>query len=528
MIYFFAKLKKIKTVSTALLFPTQLEKEVGSFLAKKKKKPSQTDEIVVVQATQDLYYLALLGAVSIALSNKHPFRFEQFICSSLSVGESLSPLKFIASRFYNFLSKCKWKALHASFCDSVAYQSTGLNSPLTDIADLYKAYKSWKNISSKDALTLLTIENILVGDLVNDSYLRFKPSPSIELNNLYLLIVIFQACRDIRRAKNYFNKKQPKIYLTSYSTYIQHGIAARVALSLGVKVFSFGNYQEFAKQLSVTDWYHTKNAKNYAHEFTFLTNTQEKLDLSENALRSRISGVLDNATSYMKQSAYQSTDEPVPDVSNAVIVFLHDFYDSPHIYEGMVFPDFWEWICFTIETLEENNIKFFLKPHPNQINLSDTVIKQLIERYPRLNLLTSKVTNKQLVDGGISCGVTVYGTVSHELAFMGIPSIACACHPHISFDFCMTAKTKDEYRSFLKQATNLFLPEEYLKQQSLIFYYMHNSNIDNETKLLIDYLSLIRSYLNNNEYLESLNAITQLILCEELKTFASKLTLTEN
>jgi len=497
MIYFFAKLKKIETVLTTLLFPTQLEKEVGAFLAEKKKKPSQTDEIVVVQATQDLYYLALLGAVSIALSNKHPFRFEQFICSSLSVGESLSPLKFIASRFYNFLSKRKWKALHASFCDSVAYQSTGLNSPLTDVADLYKAYKSWKNISSKDALSLLTIENILVGDLVNDSYLRFKPSPSVELNNIYLLIVIFQACRDIRRAKNYFNKKHPKIYLTSYSTYIQHGIATRVALSLGVKVFSFGNYQEFAKQLSVTDWYHTKNAKNYAHEFTLLTNTQEKLDLSEKALSYRISGVLDNATSYMKQSAYQSIDEPVPDVSNAVIVFLHDFYDSPHIYDGMVFPDFWEWICFTIETLEENNIKFFLKPHPNQINLSDKVIKQLLERYPTLNLLSSKVTNKQLADGGISCGVTVYGTVAHELAFMGIPSIGCACHPHISFDFCKTAKTKNEYAALLRNPFTFADNKKTLKTQSLIFYFMHNLNYPTQQQALINYGTELRSVISS-------------------------------
>jgi hypothetical protein len=494
MIHF---LKKIKNVVRLQLLPNQLEKELKDYFSRKKENTLKGDELVVVSATQDPYYFALFGTISIALANSHAYRFEQFLYSSLSVGESSSPLKFIVSRVLNFLSKCKWKNLHSSFCDGIAYQSTGLKSPVTDIADLCKAYKIWRGISAKNTLTSLSIEGILVGDLVNDSYLRFKPSPTVELNNFYLFIVLFQACRDIRQAKNYFSKKKPKIFLASYSTYIQHGIAVRVALSYGVKVFSFGNYQEFAKQLSIKDWFHTKNAKNYAHEFTLLPNAQEKLELSERALGSRISGAIDNATSYMKQSAYKHTDEPIPDVSDAVIVFLHDFYDSPHVYDGMLFPDFWEWICFTIETLRENNIKFFLKPHPNQISLSDTAIKQLLKKYPALNLLTSKVTNKQLVDGGILCGVTVYGTVAHELSFMGVPSIGCACHPHISFDFCKTAKTKTEYATLLRNSSNLDNDHQTLKTQSQIFYYMHNLNYTAQQQMLIKSNSELRSIIND-------------------------------
>ena len=35
---------------------------------------------------------------------------------------------------------------------------------------------------------------------------------------------------------------------------------------------------------------------------------------------------------------------------------------------------FWEWVTFTIEKLNELGIEFFIKPHPNQISLSDSAI----------------------------------------------------------------------------------------------------------------------------------------------------------
>jgi len=50
----------------------------------------------------------------------------------------------------------------------------------------------------------------------------------------------------------------------------------------------------------------------------------------------------------MQNSAYEYMGVPVPDVSGALIVFLHDFFDSPHGYRWMLFPDFLEWIEHTI------------------------------------------------------------------------------------------------------------------------------------------------------------------------------------
>jgi hypothetical protein len=131
-------------------------------------------------------------------------------------------------------------------------------------------------------------------------------------------------------------------------------------------------------------------------------------------------------------------------------------------------------VAFTIATLTEAGIPFFLKPHPNQIALSGDAITELKASFPTVRLLSTRVTNAQLAQAGMLCGVTVYGTVAHELAYFGVPSIACAKHPHHAFDFCRTARTQPEYREFLRTPALMPLPREALRRQALAFYYMHN------------------------------------------------------
>lgn len=164
----------------------------------------------------------------------------------------------------------------------------------------------------------------------------------------------------------------------------------------------------------------------------------------------------------------------MPDVRNAVVVFLHDFFDSPHIYAHLVFDDFWQWICFTIQTLTDAGIPFFVKPHPNQIAASTEVLEQLKSKFQNLSFLSKNITNRQLVDAGMGAGVTVYGTIGHELAYLGIPTICCARHPHHAFDFCRTARSLDEYKKMLQDPFIMPLNRVEMRRQALEFYYSHN------------------------------------------------------
>ncbi len=491
------------------------QKSFYEYLSERRGHSTPSHRIVLVQCVEDLYYFGLFGQIASSLRERNPIRVEQFVFHSLNLGESKSFWVFVKSRLIdNALHNRKWVRLYSSFCDNVGYRSTSFR-PIGDVIDLYRAWICWRNLHDRQALIELAIDGVAVGDLVNDSFLRFKPAATVALKDVYLLALIWQAYRDFRRARDYFSRAGPAIFFTSYSTYIQHGIAARVALRCGIQVFSFGNYQEFSKELSVEDWLHTKNPDNYASDFAKADRSQDKLALAEAALSARIAGAIDGATAYMKRSAYAESRDPVPDVRGAPVVFLHDFYDSPHVYRQVVFPDFWEWVCFTIDTLKAANIRFFLKPHPNQVVLNDDVLAELKHRYPEISLISSKITNKQLVEAGLTCAVTVYGTVAHEMAYLGVPTIACARHPHVSFDFCRTARSREEYANALRNCGKMDVDKAQLRQQSLIFYYMHNLNVGDEQKSLRDIIAKFRldcSTLDEtNMYLvESLKEISRL------------------
>jgi len=512
---FFAKFYNIFCLSFS-------EKKLYNFF-KIKKNNSLNKKIILVQCVEDLYYFSLFGEIIKSLKQKQNIQVEQYTLRNLVLGETSSIYGAIKSiLFHNRFRDSKWIKLYSSYCDNIAYRHSGGKFSV-NIKSFFKAYRIYNAIKSKDDVIALTVDNIKIGDLVYDSYLRFKPAATININNFYLCIIIWQTIKTINMTRQYFEDKKPSVLLTSYSTYIQHGIAVRVAVSFNTKVYSFGNYQEFEKELAKKDFYHTANFRNYKESFEILQNKEKLLYQAKVALQKRLSGDIDNATAYMKESSYKLTDEKVPNVKGSVIVFLHDFFDSPHVYKSMIFLDFLEWIEFTIKIFEENNIPYFLKPHPNQIGDSAKVIEMLKNKYPKARFLSTKITNKQLVSSGMKIGISVYGTVAHELVYMGIPIILCGDNPHSSYSFCYEARTKDEYSSLIRDYLDLKLISN-AKREVASFYYMHSLNKSEDKLKLLQYLSELRNFNFENKKDIEYNVLHQRIKeNKEFKIFINQL-----
>ena len=328
------------------------------------------------------------------------------------------------------------------------------------------------------------IKGILVGDLVIDTYLCFKPTPEVKLDDWYLFAVLRQAVKDIDTAYAFFRREKPALYLSTYATYIPHGIPARVAVALGIKTLSFANAQQFSTELTPEHLFHTKPCGGYKMEFALLPEPEEKRARAAEILGRRVAGIADSATANQR-SAYKARTDAVADVRGAVVVFLHDFFDSAHIYRWMVFHDFWEWACTTIETLREVGQPFFSSASQSargKHHRAGAASKQ----YPGLNIILSEVSNRQLVDAGMACAITVYGSVAAEMAFLGVPSISCGDNPHVSFDTFNTAASKEKYRALLSNIPNLRQDAERMKSQACAFYYMHYLNIGPDELALRD------------------------------------------
>lgn len=466
---------------------------------------------ILIQCTEEYYYYSIFAEIINQLKKDNFFFTDQLILRSLRPDSSISLIYFIKSRLvFNRFTDNRWAKLYSSFCDRTAFRS---DSPLCleDIKLITKAFRIWRNLKSKEELINMRFDGIYVGDLINDSYLRYKPSPTVDINNIYLLVVIWQCLRTLSQSERYFSRIKPKIFLSSYSTYIQHGIPVRVAIKHGITVFTFGNYQEFTKKLNHNDLVHTASHKNYKEQFSTQEKLENKRSKAERHLLKRTSGGIDTATAYMKKSAYEETGEQVPNVKGAIIIFLHDFFDSPHVYNWMIFPDFYEWLTFTIKIARKNNLKLFIKPHPNQITNSESVVTKIKEQYPDIPFLSTGITNKQLVKAGMGCGVTVYGTVAHELAFLGTQIISCGDNPHISFNLCHHAKNKDEYENLLKNFSSLSIDKKIMKEEALAFYYIRNLNAPPSDIELLSALAEFRNFMTTFSHTHDFSGYETLI-----------------
>jgi hypothetical protein len=439
-------------------------------------RSSSVDPVLAVQLVPDRFYFLLFGAIRVRLQAHCPNSARLLAVRAVSgaIGTGwTAELKrsAIAAR----LSGRPWIRAYGALFDGVAYRSSSYRHPLQDCKDWISSNALWRQIQGKEDQFSLRIDGMEVADLLVDSYLRFRPSPRFDAADPFVRRLIWQALRDVRQANAYFGRAKPRWYISSYSTYLEHGVAVRAAIRHQVPVWTFGSFTQFGKRLNTGDSFHTADFSEYRSRFETLEDKDGCLLAARKVLDQRLNGGIDMATSYMRQSAYGKTEAAVPQgLDGAVIVFLHDFYDSPHVYPNLVFQDFWRWICFTIEVLQKACIRFFLKPHPNQIALSDAVLPALSQKYSGIEWIPPGVNNVQLVQAGMSCGVTAYGTVAHELAYLGVPSIACARHPHHAFDFCRTARSRDEYADMLRSFNAQPLPKVAMQQQALAFFYMHN------------------------------------------------------
>jgi len=471
--------KVIKRLSflKSLIFFSDLENNIYKKMPRiPNRKIAAKKPVICVECIDDCFYIVMWYLLFDVLSQESDFLVQYIPVLYSFPGESTSFKKWVFTKIsLNWLTERKLVKLYRQFSHKLAYRQTDFFAVFFHPLEFFTAFKSWRTLQTKEDLLALVFDDISVGDLIYDFYLRFKPSPTVQLDDFYLFIIIWRAKMYVRMSTKYFKKTKPVFYLTSYTTYISHGIPVRVALRLDVPVFSLGSFSEFFKKVTAESWYHTKDTSQYKSIFYQFEAIPNKLQAAETALQKRLSGAVDLATSYMKQSAYAGHDAEVPPLLGKIVIFLHDFFDSPHIYGSLLFPDFWEWICKTIEILQKNNIPFVIKPHPNQpLETLGDILEKLKNIYPSIEFISGKFSNTQLVGAGMSAAVSVYGTVAHEMAYLGVPTITSGENPHGSYEFDYRAKSLSEYEDLLIHHAGLATDKSKMREEALSFYYMHN------------------------------------------------------
>lgn len=304
-----------------------------------------------------------------------------------------------------------------------------------------------------DDLINYKYDGISYGELIIDTYLRFNNKPSYNTKNPDFLFVYFFFFLKMSKIKRISKKLNIKVLLTSFSTYIQFGLPLRFFLNKkNVEIYSKGELNKIVKKHKYNEMHHSFDFLNFKQDFNSLSNKKDLITKGLNHINNLIEGkaklkhVFNDQNSLLKN--YLNCDG---------ILFLHDFFDSPHIYGDTLFKGFYNWTDITINYCQKNNINLFIKPHPSLFEKNNTqYIEKLKKKYPNVKFLPSTLSKKELFDNiDFKFGLTVYGNIAFELAYKNKIIITCGINPFMNSNFVYNARTQKEYFELISNFRNL-------------------------------------------------------------------------
>lgn len=389
-------------------------------------------------------------------------------------------------------------------------------------------------ISADDFIGSFRLQKILSGDLVVDTFLRFKGVPQVDLKHWFVRDIIWRARAIERLTAPYLKGSQQLFYFGSYSTYINHGITLRLACSNpnGISITYGSVTKGYQIHKGLNDNYLPTHAG--YHQFysveKAMSLSPDLLKAAEASLRGRVLGTYDSSMSYMSKndlnnSLPQNQSKQSFKARGNVILMLHDFFDSPHIYQCMLFPDFWDWANQTIEFCATNQISLLVKPHPNQLPENEEVIAKLRIKFQScqcIQWLKKETLNAQIFSEEPRAIVSAYGSVAAEAAYWQIPVLMAGDHPGINFKIAKVAGTKEEYFHLLANINQI--PKGNRTEAILFTAIHHQKNLDPSSKpTLISELGGSLNMINANPALlttpKAIQKIDELIEEVGINTF---------
>lgn len=466
--------KHIKIIINLLTF----DKNEKKFIQKKRTiKINKNKKYILIQLVDDYYYLVYYKC----LIEKYFSNYEivgLWPYMYLPVRRSNSLTEILKNEYNNYLLKLKlnkWRIL---------YGTLGIKKFVTLSNTNFSKFNA--KPKNKEQLLRLKIFGIKVGDLIYDTYIRYRASETVNLKDKYLNLYVNFAYQSLRKIEALQKKYNFKYFFTSYASYVHHGIPVRFFTSkTKVTVISGRNAIQYNQKLSKDHFYHTFSYK----KFKLIKKSVKKIPFKkvEDFLIKKYSGLsnTNNFPAYMVTNPYNKIKNGSNQLNNIDgVLFTQSIYDSPHAWGGMLYNDYYEWICDTLNYIKKNNLKIAIKPHPNSIKKQIDVKKlhvSLKAEYSELTWLDENLSNNEIFKK-IKFGISATGTVLFELAWHKILAISCGQSPYSYNKFSLNAESKEKYYFYLKNAHKIKY-SKIPKKKLLEFYYFYNFYDHNVLKI---------------------------------------------
>jgi hypothetical protein len=270
-----------------------------------------------------------------------------------------------------------------------------------------------------------------------------------------------------------------------YSSYIHHGLFVRYCYKYRIPVISIIQHSCIGariKKITHKDNYsHNPLFLDYKKKFNMLKNKSYKLEQAKKELYKRFHGNKDKALFYVKnknfsykKNMFKKYSEKYKNLTG--VLFLHDYFDSPHTFFLKAFPDYYEWTIYTLNLIRRYKLNIAIKPHPNATEESKKISDNIKKNYADLMWIDDQTNNLVFFSNkNFKFGITCNGTIIQELCYFNKIPIFLSQESMSPFLNIKVPLNKEDYKSQILNYDKLHLPGN-IKISVLKSYYLSNLN----------------------------------------------------
>ncbi|MDC0046850.1 hypothetical protein OAJ20_04395 [Candidatus Pelagibacter sp.] len=408
----------------------------------------------------------------------------------------------------SFLNNLKWFISKYFFLNNFSiYRSFGcvdIFKPIINKKIELKAIKDrdklLKKIKDKESILNLFFDDIHVGDLIYDTYLKRFRKPTINFSDHTINKLVIDFYNLYQYWKEYFRKNKVKSVVGVHSPYA-YGLILKIAIKRKIPTYVVSN--RFIYKLNNEMMYMHGNFRNYKKKFRLLNKKTQNLgkQISKNRINLRLQGIAgaktDLITSQVSSFNLRFKKRIIRNSKKLkILISPHDFFDAAHIWGNTLFSDFYDWLNYLGKISNKTNYDWYIKNrpnHPGKFKLyqphTDRLIKKFVREHKNITLLPNNYPHNQIVSEGIDFVLTCHGSVAMEYANYKVPVInASTNNPHINYDFNINPKNLKSYKYIIKNLIKYKNFKNKIKLEDVYEYYFMR-HIYSDKNWLIDNLS---------------------------------------
>lgn len=419
----------------------------------------------------------------------------------------------------NFFTKIKWHIGVLFKLKSFGiYSALGVNKFINvenyEKKELtIKVKKKLSEIFSKgidrSAFLNLHLENILVGDLFYDTYLKIYHKETVEIDDKNFLLFFEKSILYFYFWHNFFKKNKVKSIIVSQSVY-NSSIPLRIGLKFNCKCISASPFYIFSLSKKMK-FYHNQFLL-YKKNFFKLSSLEKKegLEIVKKKLKEYFNGSisLPEKATYLQQSTFVGNNKKkiIFHKSNKkikVLICAHRFSDAPHSIGFHLYEDYYQWLMSLLKISLNTNYEWYIKTHPVKSNFIDKtteIIRNLIvTKYQNVKLISPDTPHREIMKIGINFVLTCNGSVASEYPYFDIPAInASRSNPHVDFPFSISPYSKKIYENIIKNLDK-FKSKIKINKKEIFQYYLMSNFYYSPSWFAYDWLRIRNFFKSKND-----------------------------